>query len=224
MFKGGSILQNLEKQWPPSFLKFHQWDEEDRPKKSLFQFSAIWGATLLKDERFLDRFAFVMERRWGDLWMLIDHQMMQFHNQGPPFTPHQVVDLMGHITYNMKELHRQHPPILHKDLKAANVLVWKDDTTDGPHLTDKGDYFVSVVEFEYSVGVVGTNFWRAPKIFQQLKDKVPMCDLKFTNKCNVYGMMCYELVTSCVPFEDYEIRPKEGPWPSIKRKEIRIAT
>ena len=39
-----------------------------------------------------------------------------------------------------------------------------------------------------------------------------MSDLVFTEKCDVYGygMVCYELVSGRIPFEDYEDRHTEG--------------
>jgi serine/threonine protein kinase len=90
----------------------------------------IRAATLLKDENFSGRFAFVMDRAWGDLRKLIDHQMMnQF---GPPFALYQALGLMRTIAMDMLALHMQDPPILHNDLKAANVLVQMNSGGDGP--------------------------------------------------------------------------------------------
>jgi hypothetical protein len=45
----------------------------------------IESATLLEDERLLDKFIFLMEMHWRDLQKLIDQQMMKFNNQGSPF-------------------------------------------------------------------------------------------------------------------------------------------
>lgn len=44
-----------------------------------------------------------------------------------------------------------------------------------------------------------------PEILQQLKDRVSMSNLKFTEKCDVYNysMTCYELTTGRLPFEDH---------------------
>lgn len=65
VFKGGSVLQDLEKQFPPALLKYQQKDELDDPKwRSLF--GGITSVTLLRDESFKDGFAFVIEKMWGD--------------------------------------------------------------------------------------------------------------------------------------------------------------
>lgn len=72
---------------------------------------------------------------------------------------------------------------------------------------------MSAVDYECSTGVVGTGFWRAPEILQQLKDGVPKSKIVFTKKSDVYsyGMTCFETVTGCIPFENYiRVRFTEG--------------
>lgn len=208
VFKGGSVLQDLAKQWPPALSRDRVLGRDDPTWRPLPM--TIRAATLLKDESFSGRFAFVMDRAWGDLRKLIDLQMMnQF---GPPFALYQALGLMRTIALDMMALHMQDPPILHKDLKAANALVQMNSGGDGPCVDANGKYLVRVADYECSVGVVGTGLWRAPEILQQLKDKVPTTELVFTEKCDVYsyGMTCYELVSGRIPFEDYECRPREG--------------
>lgn len=224
VFKGGSVLEHLEKQIPPALMKSYQRFKNgiDRGRHLSF---GIEHATLLTRGKFKDRFAFVMEEAWGDLRKLVDHQMMHFsHNQGPPFPLYTTLHLMHEIADQMNNLHGVHPPILHNDLKAANVLVELDATTCGhrtcgpdpstrrPKFHKENGYGITVADFECSIGVVGTGYWRAPEILQQLKDRVPMSDLKFSKACDVYsyGMTCYELVSGRIPFEDYTNRPSEG--------------
>ncbi|KAG0603352.1 hypothetical protein M758_10G087000 [Ceratodon purpureus] len=195
VFKADCLLQEIvENQIPPALL--HSGWKLD--------LCFISHATLLRDGRFLDRFAFLMDKAWGDLRKLIDEQMIQSGNQCPPFPPKQVWGLMRYIVLGMNHLHHQNPSILHNDLKAANVLVHLDAYNGGgPALNQNGMYAVYVADFECSVGVVGTGFWRAPEILQQLKNKVSK--VVFTNKCDVYsfGMTCYELISGRLPFEDH---------------------
>lgn len=86
--------------------------------------------------------------------------------------------------------------IIHRDIKASNVVVSKPKEGD---LVASEDCVmdVGVADWECSVGVVGSRFWRAPEILQQLKDKTPSCKVKFTKKVDVYSfaMICYEIVT-----------------------------
>lgn len=136
-----------------------------------------------------------MERAWGDLRKHIDCRMLnRKNNQGPPYSIEQATFLMFQIALHMAQL--QEHGILHRDLKAANVLVHSDSALEYVDIK-------TVADFECSKGVVGTRFWRAPKILQQLKNGVSTSNLKFTTKADVfsYGMTCYEIVTGCIPFE-----------------------
>jgi len=73
-------LEDLEKQWPQGMLnEFDPFSNIGR------HFSLIQGGMLLKESRFLDRFAILMERQWGDLQKLIDLRMVKGNNQGSPF-------------------------------------------------------------------------------------------------------------------------------------------
>lgn len=71
-----------------------------------------------------------------------------------------------------------------------------------------GKYIVDEVDFECSIEVIGTGFWKAPKIPQQLKDRTSISNLKFSKECDVYnyGMTCYGLITGRIPFEEYIYR------------------
>ena len=89
---------------------------------------------------------------------------------------------------------------LHRDLKASNVLIFAVDV----EASDQKIFNALVIDYECSMGVVGTGFWRAPEILQQLKDGICGSKLKFTSKADVYsyGMTCYEIVTGHMPFEE----------------------
>jgi len=180
-----------------------EWLNDPYADFSMSGMFVLRGATLLKDKRFFGRFAFVMDRQWTDLRTWIDQRMMESHNQGgAPFTTRQVQEFMASIAADMWVLHKQ--GILHKDLKAANILVSGGPTRAKSH-DDVMDNIISVSDFEDSMGVVGSGWWRAPEILQQLKNRVPRAEVKFTKECDVYsfGMICYELVTGRIPFEDH---------------------
>ncbi|KAG0609943.1 hypothetical protein M758_7G026200 [Ceratodon purpureus] len=198
VMKGGCPLQSLQRQWPCGMLK-------NFLASHLGPLSYIAGGTLMKDERLKNRFAFVMLRKWGDLRKLIDLRKLRNKNkQVPPFTIKQVKRLMLYTAMDMEILHEKHD-IIHRDIKASNVLVFTSSTKMARFLEQDEEIVINahVADFECSLGVVGTGFWRAPEILQQLKDGISSSHVKFTPKSDVYsyGMLCYEIVTGSIPFD-----------------------
>jgi serine/threonine protein kinase len=114
---------------------------------------------------------------------------------------------MQQIACGLYNLHKH--DIVHRDLKAANVLL---NTESAKGMEDPNGFICQIADFECSVGVVGTRFWRAPEILQAVKswkNKSPFEDIgSFEEVCTKsadvysYGMTCYEIVTGRVPFED----------------------
>ncbi len=111
VFKQGSLLQEWQKQWPCGML------ENGRTCNLGDNVCWILGGLLLED----GRFAFEMARYWGDLHKLINTRMQQNNNQSPPFTKPVATLIMTEITRGMQTLHKDE--ILHRDLKASNILV-----------------------------------------------------------------------------------------------------
>ena len=67
-------------------------------------------------------------------------------------------------------------------------------------------WFTYVADYECSIGVVGTGFFRAPKILQACKDrKVGERPKVFSRVADIYsyGMIGYEILTGKLPFEDH---------------------
>lgn len=179
-FKKGYSLRSLQVQWPlgmPAGL--------------------IFAGTVLRD----DRFAFVMQRYWGDLRKLIDARMQ--HRVEPPFPEPQAIAIMSQIANGMEQLHRKEIP--HRDLKASNVLVAVDMTQRTPPdpRHDGTEFSCVVADYECSVGVLGTGFWRAPEILVAVRDQTLRPGL-FTQQADVYSfaMTSYEILTGWVPFEE----------------------
>jgi serine/threonine protein kinase len=81
------------------------------------------------------------------------------------------------------------------------------DIEDSWTLSDANKLFfnvsVKVGDYESSEGVIGTAFWRAPEVLQQLKQDVTPVIL--TDKADVYSyaMLCYEILTGSIPFEGH---------------------
>jgi serine/threonine protein kinase len=188
-----SPLQILEKQWPQGLLQF-QSERRHAGLARRYNCDVVCG-TLLKD----GSFAFLMQREKEDLRTHIDRNMKEIKwstwkrlGRTGPFSTKVAGRLMFEIACGMDWLHDH--SIVHRDLKAANVLVRQD-----------GDQtYCFVADYECSVGVKGTGFFRAPEILQAIKDRSADKKLEiFSKKADIYsyGMTCYEILTGKLPFE-----------------------
>jgi hypothetical protein len=195
VFKKGTLLRHLQSQWPEGYL---QWWAKDLERSKLgippgkrHTCSVMYG-TLLED----GRFGFLMTKEDEDLQSVIDRNMKT--NIGKSHGPFEkesedAKQLMYHIALGMDWLHSH--DIIHRDLKASNVLMAKGET-----------WMSFVADFECSVGVLGTGFWRAPKILQACKEKNVFTRPEiFTKQVDIYsyGMTCYEILTGKIPFEGH---------------------
>lgn len=158
----------------------------------------LLGGALLKN----GQFAFVMGRYSSDLRTVIDNNMKSKKRwyrgrcNGPFKDMAQVICIKLDIAYGMKTLHKH--GILHRDLKAVNILVRKHKLTD--------DYTCDVADFESSVGIYGSGFWRAPELLEQAKINQLRPEI-MTKEVDVYSyaMTYYEILTGKGPFEDEQV-------------------
>ncbi|KAG0561181.1 hypothetical protein KC19_9G043400 [Ceratodon purpureus] len=190
VWKEGVSLKHLERQWPREVMsKLSQGSKQ-------WPFKNISGGVYIREGGFKNRFAFVMRRFTCDLRAYIDRQMLELFEKkshGPPFKDIQnVYSVLYSAATDLEELHQA--GVVHRDIKASNIL-----TRAGVG----GESFL--IDYECSVGVIGTGFWRAPEILEQVQKRVPSSELVFTKKADIYsfGMMCYEMVTGCIPFEGH---------------------
>ena len=185
VFKGDYSLKDLQFQSPQGMLK---------GENSVFPgfssgTSSILGGMVLED----DRFAIVLKKEWGALRKLIKLRMKHPNNQGSPFKSQCAKRIMFEIALGMQELHKHE--ILHRDLKSHNVLV-STPFSKFPEDIDGDAFNVKIFDFESSLGVLGTAFWKAPEIFSALRDKHRVGKSTFTTKTDVYSysMTCFEIL------------------------------
>jgi len=110
------------------------------------------------------------------------------------FSHRESIDIMRQIARGMQGLHEE--GVLHRDLKAANVLLKRSVDQMSCHVAD----------YECAMFVQGTGFWRAPEVLQELQKKEEDRNVEiWTEKVDVYsfGMTCYEILTGQIPFDGY---------------------
>jgi hypothetical protein len=205
VFQRDTSLADLQRLWATDI--FNSIKDEEDMVWAVSSFCRIMSGTMLKD----GRFAFVMKRYWGDLRRAIDLQIVKDVKtcQNPPFPLSITVWIMLSIAHGMWVLHEE-CTCLHRDLKAANVLLnfdiekYIEKGVLGSNMFMKCD----IADYETSNGVLGTGFWRAPEILCALKNKAENkhSDPKiWTKKVDVYSyaMTSYEVLTGCIPFQNH---------------------
>ena len=181
----------------------------------------------------------VMELMERDLRTLIDCR------NGPdkvgPFPVIVAIDIMLQIAEVMQ--HLRECRILHRDLKAANILVSRQNPYETPvsrkkeviceevkqwMLRGKEDHFVvKLADFglakyqaqtsRFMTKMAGTGPWRAPEVF---KADISSTEYKWPADVYSFGVTCFEILTGDIPFEGvspsqlYE-KIKSGERPSI---------
>ena len=208
VFKKGTSLHQLQSQWPQGMFLVNAERVQlgNLGKPGHIQVTCdIKCGILLED----GRFAFLMQKEHEDLRSVIDNEMLSTREGQGPFVRDLAERIMYKVAQGMDWLHDHN--IIHRDLKASNVL-WNED--------ERG-WACYVADFECSVGVVGTGFWRAPEILQAVKNKNIQLDI-FTKEADVYSyaMTCHEILTGEFPFQghytnDYDLVLKQRQRPKV---------
>jgi hypothetical protein len=157
VFKKGTLVQQLQPQWPHGLFKYHtkrlELDKLGKYIGPRYQCD-IFCATLLED----GRFAFLMEREHEDLRSFIDHKLLERSGcRCGPFPREVVENIMFEVALGMFQLHSWN--IVHRDLNVLHSTI------------DKTYEYSYVAGCESSVGIVGIGFWRALEILQADKER-----------------------------------------------------
>lgn len=146
----------------------------------------------------------VMELLSEDLRSLIDKRLRGQRRGAAPFPLNVSVDMMRQMAAGL--LHLRQLRVLHRDLKSLNILV-------NPRPSSRETYYdVKLSDFGRSkcneqdsrfYSVVAPPSWRAPEVFRD----VDMASSAYTWSSDVYsfGMVCYEILSGDVPFQDLSV-------------------
>jgi serine/threonine protein kinase len=196
VFKKGTFLKHLKSQFPQGLFKLHQEGMEatKSPSPVPRYVCGVQRGMLLRD----GRFAFLMEKEHLDLRGLIERNMQLKSGEDlGPFSKEDAEFMMYNVALGVDWLHSC--DIVHRDLKASNVLMWE-------YKSGYPKWNCFVADYECSIGVIGTGFFRAPEILQACKDRRTHQNVDvFSKAADVYGfgMICYEILTGKLPFEDH---------------------
>ena len=168
----------------------------------------------------------VMELMECDLRSLIDKRIK---HEPQPFPLIVAVDIMIQVAEALHYLFAQR--VLHRDLKAKNILVSKCKLPPRIQSSGSGDlrdlftfpdldqlirceeyYVVKLADFglakcrpmtsHCSTLNTGTTLWRAPEVFH-LPDAESSAEYKWPADIYSFGMTCYEILSGRIPFEGY---------------------
>ncbi len=172
------------------------------------------------------RCSLVMELMDEDLHSLMMRRLGNEETLDAPFKILEAVDIMLQVAEGMNYLHQNR--VVHQDLNPTNILVTYNE--HDRHVCAKVGGF-GLISYTYSgltMGV-GTTRWRAPELFtEEFHNAGPSVSRESylsSKKVDIYsfGMVCYEILTGCVPFFNFKLtdlpkRIKDGLRPDIPER------
>lgn len=153
----------------------------------------------------------VMELMTKDLGSYIKEHSGQRYRV--PFSVPVAVDIMLQIARGMEYLHSK--KIYHGDLNPSNILLKPRNTTTGGFQAKVSGFGMTAIRNCASRSpkptVVDVDIWLAPEVLAELEQPNGKCNATNTEKGDVYsfGMLCFELLTGKVPFEDGHLQGEQ---------------
>ncbi|KAG6409338.1 hypothetical protein SASPL_127376 [Salvia splendens] len=127
-----------------------------------------------------------------------------------PFTVPVAVDIMLQIARGMEYLHSK--KMCHGYLNPSNILLKERNSSTGCFEVKVSGFGISAIRSCASRSprpvAADADIWLAPEVLAELGGK---CSGNYSEKADVYsfGMLCFELLTGKVPFEDSHLQGEQ---------------
>ncbi|XP_062088944.1 uncharacterized protein LOC133795510 [Humulus lupulus] len=193
-----------------SFVSRHFFGD---PEPLLPEISSLLSLSHPNIVNFLCGFADEEKKEWFLVMELMSKDLFSYIKEicGPrkriPFSLPVAVDLMLQIARGMEYLHSNR--IYHGDLNPSNILVRARTSSN---ISIEGNYLLAKVSGFGLASVRSPSnqnetlpfIWYAPEVLEEQEQTGTAENSKYAEKSDVYsfGMVCFELLTGKVPFED----------------------
>jgi len=124
----------------------------------------------------------------------LQSQLEKFRaKKAPAPSMHELVDRYTQIAQGMEYLHKFDPPVLHRDLKSANILLGNNGTRLA--IADFGLARYQAVPGKKMTAETGSYRWMAPEV---IRHEI------YGKPCDVYSfaIMAWEMLTYRIPFDN----------------------
>ncbi|KAL7495040.1 hypothetical protein ACHAWT_003593 [Skeletonema menzelii] len=113
------------------------------------------------------------------------------HNETVPLSGELILPILQDVAKGLRFLHSASPPVIHSDLKSANILV------DAQFRAKVADFGLSQKK---KIGATGTPYWMAPELLRKESDNTTASDVYS------FGIILFEAYTRKVPYdgEDFD--------------------